>query len=91
MHRSPEAQLLYPYTEAFVAGFGSSPMADGFVGARETIDLQSSYGFLDPYTVTFGVENATNEPIRVCQGNPNRVTNLDVSGLPFRVGVRAQM
>ena len=81
----------YQYTGSFVTGFGSSPIDDEFVNDRGTIDLQLSYGFLDQYTVTFGVQNATNEPLRVYQGDPDRVTNLDVSGIQFWFGVRAQM
>jgi len=90
-YRGFEARMSYQHTGSFVTGFGSSPINDEFVDDRGTIDLQLSYGFLNQYTVTFGVENATNEPLRVYQGNSDRVTNLDVSGTQYWFGVRAQM
>lgn len=90
-YRGFGARLSYQYTDAFVTGFGSNPDDDEFVDDRSVIDLQVDHTFLDQYTVTFGVENVTNERLRVYQGRSDRTAVVDVTGTQFWFGVRAQL
>jgi outer membrane receptor protein involved in Fe transport len=68
-----------------------NPENDEFVDDRSVIDLQVDHTLLDQYTVTFGVENVTNERLRVYQGRSDRTAVVDVTGTQFWFGVRAQL
>lgn len=89
-YRGFEARLAYQYTDEFVTGFGGSEIDDEYVDARATIDLQLSYGFAGRYTLSFGIENLTNEPFRQYQGSPERIISLESTGTQYWFGVRAK-
>lgn len=85
------ARLSYQFTDSYVVGFGSDPTEDEFFDDRDEIDLQFSYDLLDRYTVSLGVENLTNEPLREYQGIESRTSNYEELGSVVWFGIRGSL